>query len=237
MLWQLLIVLLLAAPPVAAAPGAYSTPDGAGPFPAVVVLHGCAGVGPHEHEWAQRLVSWGYAALVVDSFGPRDVRRVCNNGMAVPPDERARDAFTAAAWLRAQKEIDPARIGVIGFSHGGWTVMRAVTRAVVDRVGSPPFRAAIAYYPYCSKRQRPRVTPVLVLIGDADDWTPAQRCTTLQREDPDRLEVVVYPGAVHAFDSRLRRRVYFGHALGYDPDAAADSFRRARRFLDERLRQ
>src|SRR5712664_2551226 len=59
-------------------------PAGAGPFPAVVVLHGCSGVVRHDRIWGQQLTAWGYVAIVVDSFRPRGVTTVCNQGMLVP---------------------------------------------------------------------------------------------------------------------------------------------------------
>jgi hypothetical protein len=95
-------------------------PMGAGPFPALVVLHGCNGVGRHERLWAQQLTAWGYVAIVVDSLRPRDMSTVCNQGMLVPPELQALDGFNAANYLRAQPNVAGERVGVIGFSHGGW---------------------------------------------------------------------------------------------------------------------
>jgi poly(3-hydroxybutyrate) depolymerase len=48
-------------------------PKGEGPFPAVVLLHGCRGIQPYQRDWAGKLAEWGYVALLVDSFGPRNV--------------------------------------------------------------------------------------------------------------------------------------------------------------------
>ena len=56
--------------------GLLAKPDGAGPFPAVVGLHGCAGM--HEttkRKLADDLVTWGYVALLVDSFATRGIDR------------------------------------------------------------------------------------------------------------------------------------------------------------------
>jgi dienelactone hydrolase len=80
-------------------------PNQAGPRPGVVVLHGCDGVGRHERLWAQQLAAWGYVALVVDSFRPRGVATVCNEGMLIPPRLQAQDAFAAAAYLRARRRL------------------------------------------------------------------------------------------------------------------------------------
>lgn len=96
-----------------------SVPAGAQPFPAMVVLHGCDGVGRHVRLWAQQLVDWGYVAIVVDSFRPRRMTTVCNHGMLVPPQLQAMDAFNAADYLRRLPNVAEDRIGVIGFSHGG----------------------------------------------------------------------------------------------------------------------
>ena len=99
-------------------------PAGAAPVGAVVVLHGCDGIEPHYRQWAQRLADWGYAALLIDSFGPRGFQEMCNRGLLVPPEAQARDAFDGAAYLRAALQVRAQRVGAIGFSHGGWAVLR-----------------------------------------------------------------------------------------------------------------
>ena len=79
----------------------------------------------------------------------------------------------------------------------------------------------------------------LILMGDADDWTPATRCTTYvtaQRDQPHALEIKVYPGAYHAFDAPGAPRAFFGHMLGYHAFAAEDSYDMTRAFLDARLK-
>ena len=60
---------------------------------------------------------------------------------------------------------------MIGFSHGGW----AVLKAVLARPGARPFAAAVALYPGCDPPNAPLITHTLILIGQADDWTPARR--------------------------------------------------------------
>jgi hypothetical protein len=75
-------------------------PEGNGPFPAVVVLHGCAGIDDHFRAWAEQLVEYGYVALIVDSFGPRGINRVCGKSYRVPDLERAADAYGAAIHLK-----------------------------------------------------------------------------------------------------------------------------------------
>jgi dienelactone hydrolase len=212
---------------------------GKGPFPAVVVLHGCDGVTQHARNWAQQLVAWGYVAIVVDSFRPRDVVSVCNHGMLVPPQLQATDAFSAADYLRSRPEVSGARIGVIGFSHGGWAVLKAVLGDTARPATATPFVAAVAFYPGCDPPTSPLQTDTLILIGDADDWTPVGRCSRW-RDSVERnghaVEMKTYAGALHAFDAARAPHYYVGHYIGRDPEEAADSIAEARKFLDARLR-
>lgn len=101
--------------------GSIILPDGKPPFAAVIVLHGCNGVSPNTRVWARRIASWGYAALIVDSFSARGLAQVCDGSRALPGFERAKDVFAAASYLRSRPDIDGGRIAVLGYSHGGWT--------------------------------------------------------------------------------------------------------------------
>jgi dienelactone hydrolase len=227
--------------PLSGAPAELYLPAGKAPVGAVVVLHGCDGIGPHYRQWAQRLADWGYAALLIDSFGPRGVHEVCNRGLLVPPEAQARDAFDGAAYLRAAPQLHTSRVGVIGFSHGGWAVLKAVLAGLVRRPGEAPFDAAVAFYPGCDPRDpagRPLETDTLILIGDADDWTPAARCArwvAAARANGHALQMKTYPGARHGFDAPLRPHYFAGHYVGQDPAALADSLTETRRFFDARL--
>ena len=107
--------------PANEARGELFAPAGAGPFPAVVVLHGCDGVGRHDRLWARQLASWGYVALIVDSFRPRGMNSICNHGMLVPPQLQALDAFKAANYLRTLPNVSGNGWRMASW-HGGWAV-------------------------------------------------------------------------------------------------------------------
>jgi dienelactone hydrolase len=192
--WLLLIVLVTIAQTITAQeltipshtetgeqlqlPAVLHKPSGNGPFPAVVMLSGCegvAGVDPlnakAQAQWVERLVGWGYVALMLDSFTPRGPSNICDNTGSVSPDIRSHDAYAAKSYLSALPFVDPNNIGVIGWSHGGWTIMSIIDRSARDKKESP-FKVAVAFYPYCHPLTDPD-TPVLVLIGRKDDWCPA----------------------------------------------------------------
>jgi len=214
---------------------------GEGSSAAVVVLHGCDGVGPHYRQWARRLADWGFVALLIDSFRPRGFSEVCNRGTLVPPEIQARDAFDAADWLRAAPNIRAQRVGVIGFSHGGWAVLKAVLSGHVRRPEEVPFNAAVAFYPGCEPRDplgSRLETDTLILIGDADDWTPIGRCIRWRdaaTTNGHTLRMVTYPGARHGFDAPLLPHFFKGHDVGQDPTALADSLVQTQAFFNEHL--
>jgi len=219
-------------------PAALDLPHGKGPFPAVIILHGCGGLGASQLIWSKRLIGWGYATLIPDSLTPRGVDRVCDPDAQplVTPRDRVGDIGSAIAWLRSKRGIDPDRIAVLGLSHGGDAAVLA-TQRMYQWFG---LRAAIDYYGPCVDSAEHGNVPLLVLVGGADDWgDPAERCAHYgQIARPDEVfEMWTYPGVHHAFDNPLMPlTVSDGHVMEYNEAAAEDSFLRVRAFLDRWLR-
>ena len=221
-------------------------PGGAGPFPAVILLHGCSGPAPNGTAWAVWLQAEGYAALTLDSFAGRQLTRLCGDTSALTGAARADDVFAAAATLAKLPFIAGGRIGAMGFSHGGWTVLWA--SRFQARYDDVKLRALVAFYPSCGDVPSLAATaPLLMLLGGQDDWTPAEPCRLLAQAARRQGRVVVdvtYPDARHAFDgSHIARRTYIpdarrgrGATIEYNPAAHADSEKRLREFLNQYLR-
>lgn len=236
----------IARPPADIIDGYLTKPEGNGPFPAIVHLHGCNGLskafrdGTDKGQWSELLAAWGYAVLVVDSFTTRGNEQTCTTaGPAVP---RVADAYGAIAYLAGQRFVDASRIALMGFSQGAITALSLVGARdfeVVENEGERKFRAAVAFYPGCPSDGTMTV-PTLILIGERDDWTRAVACTTMMKNrtgagSPVRL--IVYPGAHHGFDvvSLQPGRDMFGHRVEYNAAAAEQAAEEVRRFLAEQL--
>jgi len=237
-------------------------PAGNGPFPAVIQLHGCAGLEPQSYRWARWLAERGYVSLVVDSYGPRGVKGDCRTGPDEPPiTARFDDAMGALRYLQAQPFVRPDRIAAIGWSQGGVYAMAVINGPSLERakqrgveLPAVGFAAAIAFYPGGCKSliDEQVIRPLLVLIGGADDWTPAATCQRMADAMKMRgadVSIVVYPGAYHYFDVEGRELTVlaevenelkpggFGATVSYQAAAAADARRQAEAFLARHLVQ
>ena len=249
--------------PMLAVPAGPMAVGGSTRAPAVVLLHGCGGawdktgkLGQRMRDYAELVHRAGLHALVLDSFGPRQEIELCtqkNGSRRVNQSHRRLDALAAVEWLAAREDVDPARIGLIGWSHGGGAVLAATNlnqRDVREAATRPAF--AVAFYPGCSSERARRYdgsAPLLLMIGEADDWTPIAPCDALVREarkapaagDAKPIEYERYGGAYHGFDSPLPVRVRtdvangvragVGVHVGGDPAARDDSRAKLQRFL------
>src|SRR2546428_11305816 len=125
-------------------------PVGRGPFPAVVLLHGCGGIRPHFVQWAGAIRDMGYVALLVDSFRPRGISSICADSqtMASMTRDRAADAYGALRHLKGLPFVDGDRVVLMGWSHGGWPTLDVYT---CRRYRTPRghLRDAISVYPWC----------------------------------------------------------------------------------------
>jgi dienelactone hydrolase len=196
-------------------------PSGEGPFPALVFMHGCSGlftadgtVDSFMVSWAHRFRDKGYVTLLVDSFSPRGFGSLCalqGDDRPVKADrERVSDAYGGMLYLQDQRYVNPRSVGIIGWSNGGNTMLFVIASGAPSRPTRLPhgdFRAAVALYPGgCDQANRSNWTtqiPLLMLLGEKDDWTGAKPCVDLATratESGAPIAVHVYPDAYHGFD-------------------------------------
>lgn len=204
-------------------------PNGAGPFPAVILMHGCSGMYSWSNpakgvaslytEWATRLNNAGYAALVVDSFTPRGApQKQCGNGSTGTSEvyDRPYDSAAAAQYLSGLASIDPAKIGLLGWSHGASSVLAALDSLAIP--GNDLIKAAAAFYPGCglygafggisTSTWMPHA-PLLIQAAGADPLYTGGYCDTRVAQAKllgasvatgNPVDMTVQYGAQHSFD-------------------------------------
>ena len=233
-------------------------PKGTGPFPAVVLMHGCSGTErntTHKTVWrglnqhAALLNDYGYVTLIVDSFGPRGITDGCQTGGKYYPVQIG-DAHAAFDHLASLPFVDGERIGFVGLSLGGGTALQLALNSSVHRRAQqerPTYAALVAYYPWCEAAWATSLRrPVMILIGAEDDWTPAWRCSTLRNvaekaKNQPVLELTVYPDAHHSFDLPMRGPYFVqgmdgrSHTVAGNPAARKDSQVRMLTFFAKHL--
>jgi dienelactone hydrolase len=232
------------------------------PRPAVISLHGCGGLvddrgrlGPNRFRVAHYFNLEKMHVLMVDSFTPRGERSICETPASqrrIQPEDRRDDVFAAIQWLAHQPPVDTSRIVVVGYSNGGGTVLSVLDRTDQTVQGQPiQPRAAVAFYPPCGRylamKSYQLNAPLLLMIGELDDWTSARQCVRLQarlrRVQPDvSFELIVYPGSHHGFDGygplRIRENLPTpsGQAtVGANPEAREQALRRMFDFISAQL--
>ena len=220
-------------------------PEGVPVAPAVVALHGCGGPYPQrDAQWGEWLRRHGHIVLFPDSFGSRGLGSQCREARRAVTASglRRRDALAAAQWLFDRPGTPPGGVVLLGWSDGGSTVL-AAGRDTAKRRGL--IRGLVAFYPGCGAAARlggwQPVAPMLLLHGEADDWTPIRPCRHLAEEVGAALTFVAYPGAWHNFDVdipvRQMRNIPSSQRgdgivhTGGDPAARADAMARVPAFL------
>jgi dienelactone hydrolase len=222
--------------------GHLAKPQGNGPFPAIVLLHGCGPTAYVQETLPQLLASWGYVALSVDSLTSRKVEPNCTKDAASV--DRASDAYGGLYYLAGLPVVDRGRIGVLGISTGGNVVLSVADALGGSTVVNPEnltFKAGVAYYPRCAIFSGKIMFPLLIMIGRNDQWHLARACeelTASTTKDSAATDLVIYPDAHHGFVETNwgTGQSVLGFRLEYDEKTAQDSLRRAQDFLARNLR-
>lgn len=206
--------------------------DSPAPAPAVVLLHGCGGPYDRKGMLSQRMLDYarlvnkaGMHALIVDSLTPRGEKQICTQKVGrrlITQANRRLDALSSLEWLAAHSDVDASRLGLLGWSNGGSTVLAATNERHKEAASSevkPAF--AIAFYPGCEaelRRGYETRTQLLLMVGALDDWTPADACRRLVDQAAGRKpEFESYAGAYHGFDSGAPLRVRTDVPNGVNP--------------------
>ena len=233
-----------------------SYPPGDGPFPAVLLFHGCGGVRQVTENYAALAVKTGVAAVIVDSLRARNISyeealaQVCT-GHRLWGRERAADVYAALDLVRQDKKIDPQQLALTGWSHGGWTVLDALTLAQMkvppDGLSDAPdapfdgVQGAFLVYPYVSgpslavRQDWLKDIPIEAVLVERDSMASEADASVVfsrARQHGAPVSWSVLGGVTHAFDEPDHHP---DSTLSYDAQATQETEGRFVDFLRRRL--
>ncbi len=178
-------------------------------LPAMLLMHGSGGVtDAREYAYARDFSAIGVASIIPDSFTPRGVKGTVSDQSTVSTNDMITDAYNALKAAAAHPRLDPARIGIAGFSKGGAVALRAALQLMAERhaPGGPRFALHVPFYPACETHYydtRTTGAPILMLLGGADSYVGTDSCLKVAealKAGGARLDSVIYPGAQHGWD-------------------------------------
>ena len=212
--------------------GVLYMPHGKGPFPALVVIHEWWGLVPWVKEQAAKLSDQGYVTLAVDLYRGKatDSPEVAHELMRGLPEDRAnRDLLAGVQYLKSLKQVNPDRIGSIGWCMGGGYSLDLA-------IAEPTLAADVINYGHLATdpaRLQRIHAPILGLFGAKDQGIPPADVHKFQQDLQKvgkKIDVVIYPDAGHAFENPNNK-------TGYRPEDAADAWQRTVEFLAATLKK
>lgn len=210
-----------------------ATPEGKGPFPAVVVIHEWWGLDAWVKDQARALAREGYVALAVDLYRGKvtDKQEEAHQFMSGLPEDRAmRDLKAALVLLKSRKDVRANRIGAIGWCMGGKYALKLATE-------QPTLAAAVAYYgaPPTDTAAIARIkAPVLGSFGAEDTGPSPEQVRAFEaamKSAKKTVDLKIYPGAGHAFANPNNPW------KGYREEAARDAWTRTIAFFAKHLKR
>jgi dienelactone hydrolase len=184
-------------------------PDGPGPFPAMVIVHGSGGVSRNnEYRYAEDLRKMGVASAIPDAFKARGIANSISDQSTAEATDVTYDALQVLAFLAKHPRIDAKRIGIMGFSKGGIVSLYSSLKQFTDSIlpNGPRFALHVPFYPSCSNQYASATTgaPIVMLIGANDRWAAPGPCLDygrMLRASGAALRSITYKSAHHSWDT------------------------------------
>lgn len=203
--------------------GRLTLPEGPGPFPAAVLVHGSLGLSGVQFDYAKRLRKQGYAVFVLDSFTPRGRSDVVGDQLAITGQTMTIDAYAALNLLSTHPSVQADKIVLIGWSKGGGVAQLTMKRRYGELLaaGDLRFAAHVAFYPWCGEQDaKLELTdaPILFVLAGRDDWVDPQSCRDYAarlEEAGQEVQFADFSDAEHGFDYPVAHRHYVSRAMAW----------------------
>ena len=175
-------------------------------FPLVIGVAGSLGWGEHHYKYLEMYQKMGIATFELNSFKSRGITSTVGTQNQVTISAMIVDAYTALEVLSKHPNIDKDRISITGWSLGGGVTLFSAWMPVKNAINKElKFASHLAFYPPCfiePENIEFSDSPIHILIGELDNWTPAKPCSDLVNKlnKKSNIGLTIYKDSHHSFD-------------------------------------
>ena len=175
-------------------------------YPLIIGVAGSMGWKSHHLEYLKMYQDLGFATFELNSFKSRDIKSTVGEQNQVTTAAMIVDAYKALEELSDHSLINKEKISITGWSLGGAVTLFSAWLPLKNTINTElSFASHLAFYPPCFfelENMEFSQSPIHILIGESDDWTPAEPCNNLVNELNDycNIDITIYKDSHHGFD-------------------------------------
>ena len=175
-------------------------------YPLIIGVAGSMGWKSHHLEYLKMYQDLGFATFELNSFKSRDIKSTVGEQNQVTTAAMIVDAYKALEELSDHSLINKEKISITGWSLGGAVTLFSAWLPLKNTINTElSFASHLAFYPPCFfelENMEFSQSPIHILIGESDDWTPADPCNNLVNELNDycNIDITIYKDSHHGFD-------------------------------------
>ena len=176
-------------------------------FPLIIGVAGSLGWRKHHYEYIKMYQEMGFATFELNSFQSRNITSTVGSQVEITTATMILDAYRAFEKLAKHPNIDKDRVSITGWSLGGAVTLFSAWKPVKEAITSDlKFASHLAFYPPCffdPENTEFTDSPIHILIGELDNWTPADPCLNFVNKisNNSNVDLTIYANSHHSFDS------------------------------------
>ena len=175
-------------------------------YPLIIGVAGSLGWGEHHYKYLKMYQEMGIATFELNSFKSRGIKSTVGSQTEVTIAAMILDAYKALEVLSSHPKIDKKRISITGWSLGGGVTLFSAWLPLKNAINKNlSFASHLAFYPPCfidPENIEFSQSPMHILIGELDNWTPSQPCYELveKLKNKANIDITIYEDSYHSFD-------------------------------------
>ena len=177
-------------------------------YPLVIGVAGSLGWREHHYEYMKMYQQSGFATFELNSFKSRNISSTVGSQVEVTTASIILDAYKAFEKLSKHPNIDKNKVSITGWSLGGAVALFSGWKPIIKAISKDlKFASHLSFYPPCffdPENTEFTDSPIHILIGELDNWTPAEPCNYFVKKisDNSNVNLTIYPDSHHSFDSK-----------------------------------